>query len=73
MGHPAAEGLEGQNTDLEITVSAKRGGAKGGAHLLKRKSASENCELLEHVIDAWDDLNPSAKALIAKMAEELIG
>ena len=66
----AAEGLEPPTRGLEITVSAKRGGAKGGAHLLKRKSASENCELLEQVIDAWDDLNPNAKALIAKMVKE---
>ena len=67
----AAEGLEHQNADLEITVSAKRGGAKSGARMLKRESASENCELLDQVIDAWRDLNPSAKALIAKMVKEL--
>ena len=69
----AAEGLEHQNTDLEITVSAKRGGAKSGAQVLKRKSANKNCDLLKQVIDAWDDLSPSAKALVATMAEELKG
>ena len=69
----AAEGLEGQNADLEITVSSKKCGAKSGAHLLKRKSASENCDLLEQVIDAWDDLSPSARALVAQTVKELRG
>ena len=69
----AAEGLEGQETDLEITVSAKRGGAKSGARMKRANSAGENSELLEQVIDAWDDLSPSAKALVAKMVKELKG
>ena len=69
----AAEGLEGQNTDLEITVSEKTGGANSGALMTQGNSASENCDLLEQVIDAWDDLSPSAKALVAKMVEEFKG
>ena len=69
----AAEGLEGQNTNLEITVSAKRGGAKSGAITKQANSSSENCELLKQVIDAWDDLSPSAKALVAKMVKEFKG
>ena len=68
-----AEGLEGQNTDLENTVSAKRGGAKSGARALKSDSTTENCELLKQVIDAWEDLSPSAKALVAKMVKEFQG
>ena len=63
----AAEGLEHQNADLEITVSAKRGGAKSGARVLKHASASENCDLLQQVIDAWDDLSPRAKTLVRRM------
>ena len=68
-----AEGFEHQNADLEITESAKRGGAKSGAQVLKRESASENCNRLKQVIDAWDDLSPSAKALVAKMVKEFKG
>ena len=69
----AAEGLEPPTRGLEITVSAKGGGAKSGAHVLKSKSASDNRDLLEQVIDAWDDLSPSAKALVAGMVKELKG
>ena len=69
----AAEGLEPPTRGLEITASDKTGGAKSGARVLKRESASENCDLLQQVIDAWDDLSPSAKALVATMAEELKG
>ena len=66
----AAEGLEHQDADLKITVSNQTGGAKSGARLLKHESASENCGLLKQVIDAWDDLSPSARALVAKMVKE---
>ena len=52
-------------------MSAKSGGAKSGARMSKSKSTVENCELLEQVIDAWDDLSTSAKALVAKMVAEL--
>ena len=69
----AAEGLEHQNADLEITVSDKTGGSKSGALVTQGDSASENCDLLKQVIDAWDDLSPTAKALIAKMVNELRG
>jgi len=58
---------------LEITVSKERGGAKSGAQVLKRESASKNCNLLKQVIDAWEDLSPSAKALVAKMVKEFKG
>ena len=67
----AAEGLEPPTRGLEITVSAKRGGAKSGALMKQANSSSENCDLLKQVIAAWDDLNPSAKALVAKMVNEL--
>ena len=69
----AAEGLEHQNADLEITVSDKTGGAKSGARALKSESTTENCDLLEQVIDAWDNLSPSARAIVAKMIEEFKG
>ncbi|MEC7288456.1 MAG: hypothetical protein VXU42_07190 [Verrucomicrobiota bacterium] len=69
----AAEGLEPPTRGLEITVSAKRGGAKSGARMKQANSASENRVLLEQVIDAWDDLSPSAKALVAKMVKEFKG
>ena len=52
-------------------MSAKRGGAKSGARVLEVESTSEDCELLNQVIDAWDDLSPSAQALVAKMVKEL--
>ena len=67
----AAEGLEGQNTDLEITVSAKRGGAKSGALISEGESASANCGMLEQVVRAWDNLSISATALILQMLREL--
>ena len=69
----AAEGLEPPTLGLEITASAKRGGAKSGAQAMKSDLTNEDCDLLKQVIDAWDDLNPSAKALVAKMVEEFKG
>ena len=52
-------------------MSAKKCGAKSGARMKQTNSACENSELLEQVIDAWDDLSPSAKAVVAKMVKEL--
>ena len=65
-----AEGLEPPTRGLEITVSDKTGGAKSGARMLKRESATENCDLLKQVICAWDDLSPRARALVAKIVKE---
>ena len=66
----AEEGLEPPTRGLEITVSDKTGGAKSGAQAMKSDSTNEDCDLLKQVIDAWDDLSPSAKALVAKMVKE---
>ena len=67
----AAEGLEPPTRGLEITVSAKTGGAKSGALISEGESASANCEMLAQVVKAWDNLSISAKALILQMLKEL--
>ena len=68
----AAEGLEPPTRGLEVTVSDKTGGAKNDAQVLKRESASINCEMLEQVTDAWDRLSQSAKGLVASLVIKLI-